>query len=205
MNNTPVNDSLSDEQALVRRLVQGDEQAFCALYALYKKRLVYYAIQFIKSPEFAEDIFQDVFAAIWHSRRCIDCTQSFKSYLYAMVKNRILNLIRDIDHEERLKSYIMDNALLASNHTEDAVTGSDLEQLLEKGKTLLTSRQRMVLELSRSHNLTSEEIAEQLGITVKTVNNNLSDSLKTLRSYLEQTFQYTRGVDLLLILFFLNS
>lgn len=199
-----MSNTLANEQDLVRRLVQGDEEAFCTLYAAYKKRLVYYAMQFIKSPEFAEDIFQDVFTAIWHSRKCIDCTQSFKSYLYAMIKNRILNLIRDIDHEQQLKAYIMDHATTASNQTEEAVHRNELENLLEKGRELLTPRQREVLEMSRDRNMTSEEISERLGISVKTVNNSISEALKTLRTYLEQTLRNSQGIDLLLILLLLN-
>ena len=199
-----MSNTLANEQDLVRRLVQGDEEAFCTLYAAYKKRLVYYAMQFIKSPEFAEDIFQDVFTAIWHGRKCIDCTQSFKSYLYAMIKNRILNLIRDIDHEQQLKAYIMDHATTASNQTEETVHCNELENLLEKGRELLTPRQREVLEMSRDRNMTSEEISERLGISVKTVNNSISEALKTLRTYLEQTLRHSQGIDLLLILLLLN-
>ena len=59
-------DTLMDEREVVLRLIDGDEEAFCELYAAYKKRLLYFALKFVKSHEFAEDIFQDAFT--------VDCT-----------------------------------------------------------------------------------------------------------------------------------
>ena len=47
---------LSDERSLVLRLIEGDEDAFCELYAAYKNRLIYFAMRFLKSREYAEDI-----------------------------------------------------------------------------------------------------------------------------------------------------
>lgn len=57
-------DTLTDERTLVLRLIDGDKEAFCELYAAYKSRLLYFAMRFLKSREYAEDIFQDTFTAI---------------------------------------------------------------------------------------------------------------------------------------------
>lgn len=65
-------DTLMDERELVLRLIDGDEDAFCELYAAYKNRLLYFAMKFVKSREFAEDIFQDAFTVVWQSRRFIN-------------------------------------------------------------------------------------------------------------------------------------
>lgn len=58
-------DVLNDERILVQRLIEGDEDAFCELYAAYKNRLIFFAMRFLKSREYAEDIFQDAFTVIW--------------------------------------------------------------------------------------------------------------------------------------------
>ena len=71
-----------NERSLVIRLIAGDEDAFCELYAAYKNRLIYFAMRFLKSREYAEDIFQDAFTTIWESRRFINPNTSFSSYLY---------------------------------------------------------------------------------------------------------------------------
>ena len=80
-----------NERSLVIRLIAGDEDAFCELYAAYKNRLIYFAMRFLKSREYAEDIFQDAFTTIWESRRFINPNTSFSSYLYTIMRNRILN------------------------------------------------------------------------------------------------------------------
>lgn len=61
-----------DERSLVLRLIDGDEDAFCELYASYKNRLIYFAMRFLKSREYAEDVFQDAFTVIWQGRRFIN-------------------------------------------------------------------------------------------------------------------------------------
>ena len=74
-------DTLMDERELVLRLIDGDEDAFCELYAAYKNRLLYFAMKFVKSREFAEDIFQDAFTVVWQSRRFINPADSPTRFL----------------------------------------------------------------------------------------------------------------------------
>ena len=108
---TNSNNSSQKEKELVEKLIQGDEEAFCELYATYKQRLVYFAMKFLKSPEFAEDIFQDTFAAIWQNRKFIDPNTSFSSFLFTIMRNRILNTLRNLDHETELKDFIFNQAV----------------------------------------------------------------------------------------------
>lgn len=89
-----------DERSLVLRLIDGDEDAFCELYASYKNRLIYFAMRFLKSREYAEDVFQDAFTVIWQGRRFINPDTSFSSYLYTIVRNRVLNQLRDLDNQD---------------------------------------------------------------------------------------------------------
>ena len=94
----------SDERSLVLRLIEGEEDAFCELYAAYKNRLIYFAMRFLKSREYAEDIFQDAFTIVWQGRRFINPDASFSAYLYTIVRNRILNQLRDF--KKRIAKYI---------------------------------------------------------------------------------------------------
>ena len=99
--------NFSVERSLVIRLIAGDEGAFCELYAAYKNRLIYFAMRFLKSREYAEDIFQDAFTVIWESRRFINPDASFSAYLYTIVRNRILNQLRELANENHLKEQIL--------------------------------------------------------------------------------------------------
>ena len=81
----------SDERSLVLRLIEGEEDAFCELYAAYKNRLIYFAMRFLKSREYAEDIFQDAFYNSVAGTPFHQSDASFSAYLYTIVRNRILN------------------------------------------------------------------------------------------------------------------
>ena len=192
------------EQELVLRLVRGDEEAFCRLYAIYRKRLIYFTMKFVKSADFAEDIFQEAFVAVWHSRQFIDPHKSFRSYIYTIVRNRILNLIRDIDNETRARANI---STLSAEHADSAnehMDLRDLESLIIQGKKSLTPRQRQIFEMSREQGMTNDEIADMLGLSVNTVNDHISDSLHTLRAFIEKSSRFGTCIDLILILSMFN-
>lgn len=191
------------EHSLVLRLIDGDEDAFCELYASYKNRLIYFAMRFLKSREYAEDIFQDAFTVIWQSRRFINPETSFSSYLYTIVRNRILNQLRSLDNHDKLREQILSQAVDYTNETHEKVLENDLKQLIDKGLQMLTPRQREIFKMSREQHLSHREIAETLGITINTVQESISTSLRTLRSYLVK--HSVLDVDIVLLLICLNN
>lgn len=190
------------ERQLIVRLINNDEAAFCELYALYKNRLMYFAMKFLKSSNFAEDVFQDAFAAVWQNRRFLHPESPFAPYIYTIVKNRILNLLAGIDQEQQLKNTILSGSVDISNNTEDSILDADLNQLLDKALQSLTLRQRRIFDMSRKEMKSHQEIADELNISVYTVQQHISASLKVIRAYLvKYAGTYT---NLLLLLFCLN-
>lgn len=196
-------DALNNERILVQRLIEGDEDAFCELYAAYKNRLIFFAMRFLKSREYAEDIFQDAFTIIWQGRRFINPEASFSSYLYTIVRNRILNQLRDLESQTKLKEQILAQAVDYSNDTSDSILANDLRGLIARAMQQLTARQREIFEMSRRQDMSHREIAEALGISVYTVQEHISTSLRILRTYLEK--HSVVGVDLVLLLICLHA
>ena len=192
----------SDERSLVLRLIEGEEDAFCELYAAYKNRLIYFAMRFLKSREYAEDIFQDAFTIVCQGRRFINPDASFSAYLYTIVRNRILNQLRDLSYQDKLREQILSQAVNYTNETRDEIIANDLRQFISCALQQLTPRQREIFEMSREQQMSHREIAEVLGISVNTVQESISISLKTLRAYLEKNSIV--GSDLILILICLN-
>ncbi len=188
-----------DEHTLVLRLTKGDEEAFCELYARYKTHLIYFAMRYLKSKEYAEDIFQDTFAAIWQSRRFINPDASFSSYLHTIIHNRVLNQLRDLEQESSLKEIILSQAIDYNNTVQTIVT-TELEQSVNEALQKLTTRQREIFEMSRIQHMSHKEIAQKAGISVNTVQEYISISLQTIRNYLKA--KYSKEIDLLLLLCF---
>ena len=197
-------DNFSEERSLILRLIEGDEDAFCELYATYKNRLIYFAMRFLKSREYAEDVFQDAFTVVWQSRRFINPDASFSSYLYTIMRNRILNQLRNAANEEKLKESILSQALDYTEDTKRDVMLNDLESLISHALQQLTPRQREIFEMSREAQLSHKEIADKLGISVNTVQEHISISLKLIRTYLIK-YSGSEYVDLLLLLICLNT
>lgn len=193
---------LSDERSLVLRLIEGDEDAFCELYAAYKNRLIYFAMRFLKSREYAEDIFQDAFAVVWQGRRFINPDASFSAYLYTIVRNRILNQLRDLSNQDKLREQILSQAVNYTNERKDEIIANDLRQFISRALQQLTPRQREIFQMSRERQMSHREIAEVLGISVNTVQESISISLRTLRTYLEKNSIVS--ADLILLLVCLN-
>lgn len=191
-----------DERSLVLRLIDGDEDAFCELYASYKNRLIYFAMRFLKSREYAEDVFQDAFTVIWQGRRFINPDTSFSSYLYTIVRNRVLNQLRDLDNQDKLKEQILAQAVDYTEDTKHQIMADDLRHLIACAMQQLTVRQREVFRMSREEQMSHQEIADALGISINTVQEHISTSLRVLRVYLEK--HKVLGADLILLLICLN-
>ena len=191
-----------DERSLVLRLIDGDEDAFCELYASYKNRLIYFAMRFLKSREYAEDVFQDAFTVIWQGRRFINPDTSFSSYLYTIVRNRVLNQLRDLDNQDKLKEQILAQAVDYTEDTKHRIMAADLRHLIACAMQQLTVRQREVFRMSREEQMSHQEIADALGISINTVQEHISTSLRVLRVYLEK--HKVLGADLILLLICLN-
>jgi len=194
------------EKHWVTLLIKGDETAFSELYAAYKNRLMYFALRMLKSPAFAEDVYQDTFSAIWKYRTFLDPEAPFGPYVYTIMRNRILNMLTDIERNEKLKDTLAASALdyeTGKNTTIESVISKDLFSLLESAIEKLTPQQQKVFRLSREECLSHKEIAQRLGISVNTVQLHISASLKTLRTVLEK--HAGLSIDLILLLFCLNS
>ncbi|GHT63076.1 DNA-directed RNA polymerase sigma-70 factor [Bacteroidia bacterium] len=199
MNVTP---SKEIEKNLVARLIRDDESAFCELYALYKNRLIYFAMKYLKSKDAAEDICQDVFTVIWQTRQFINPDLPFSAYLYTIVRNRILNLLRNIDTEKRLKEHILSQAIDYPNDIYDKLAESDFWNLIASAMSKLTDKQREVFDMSRNKLMSHKEIATELNISPNTVQTHISNALKILQNYLRQ--HYSQYPELILILCWLN-
>jgi RNA polymerase sigma-70 factor (ECF subfamily) len=200
----PHNDKMNlSEQTLITGIIHDDETAFCELYAMYRNRLIYFAMKFLKSQEFAEDVFQDAFASVWLNRRFLNPGKPFAPYIYTIIKNRVLNLLADMDREQELKKAILSQAIDFDNSTDDEVMDADLNNLFQNALEQLTPQQKRIFEMSRLEMKSHQEIAGLLKISVYTVQQHISASLKTIRSYLSKH----AGIhaDLLLLLLLLNG
>ena len=183
---TPAVKKFTEYLKYIERLILGEEKAFCKLYVQYKPRLFKFAIALLKSQNVAEDICQDIFFNIWENRYFLKCGTSFSSFLFSMARNRIINYLRDESCHKRILESLYEQAIDFDNSTKNTILANDLGEHMKHAVKLLSNRQREVFELSRHHMLTNKEIAEQLNISISTVQDHLSASLKIIRTYFKK-------------------
>jgi RNA polymerase sigma-70 factor (ECF subfamily) len=182
---TPDEDSsLSrDERNAVTAVRDGDQRAFEEIFRAHYGALCGFARRHVGEDGTAEELVQDVFAAVWAKREGWTITSSVRSYLFAAVRNRALNQrARESRERDWLQSEL--GAIELFPAVLDAIDEQDTEDRLRAVNSAIESlpeRCRLVMHLRWRDQLSYAEIAEVMGISVKGVENQLARGLKRLR------------------------
>ncbi len=175
---------LPGDQLLVT-LQAGDITAFEMIFKTYYQPLCNYAYSFVHDRDEAEEIVQATFLSVWEKRENLTIHTGVKPYLYAMVRNAALNVLK----HEKIKQQHATVELAVAERSAESVTrtvmASELEDRIYKALNKLPEQCRLVFKLSRFEELKYAEIAEQLNISVKTVENQMGKALKIMREQLK--------------------
>lgn len=157
-----------------------DSRSFEELFRNYFTSLMMFARKILVEEDDAREVVHNVFIALWEKREEIDLTTSLKSYLFTSVHNRSLNVLRDRKKfaDEELPEVAGDWDVSTQ------IESMELEEKIMEAIHTLPEKCRRVFELNRFEGLKYSEIAQQLGISVKTVENHMSKALKILREKL---------------------
>lgn len=174
------NNSIEERYNIIA-LKNGDTLAFDKLFLLYGKRLYHFSYGYLKSKEEAEGVVQEVFLRIWRNRKNLNPELSFKAYLFKIAYHYILELFERLNRQNSYRAQILDESL---QFTDDLNERVNYQMLLEKVDTLidqLPSRQKEIIIKRKKEAIPIKEIAKQLGITSKTVENHLTEALKKVK------------------------
>lgn len=185
------------DETLVRYLIKSDHEAFTELYVRYYDRLYNFCYKFIHSKEETEDIIQEIFSKLWTNREEINTQLSFSSYLYTISYNKIKNYFRHLDVEYKVKMYLADIEVNTPDATDDKLLYTEYQHVLKQAINELPPQRQQVFKLSWEDNLSHKEIAKQLGISINTVQQHISLSLKFIRHF----FQKNTELNWIILLF----
>ncbi len=173
-----------NESELIRRISSDDKFAFEILFKKYYADLVRFSFHMTKSIEVSEDIVQDVFIKVWEGRKNLDPKRSIKIYLYRAVKNQTLNYLKHLKFES-FSGIVEDfeNVSDESNPEMDLYY-SELEKIVQEAIQHLPERCRLIFLLHRQNGLTYSEIAQILGLSIKTIEAQMGHALKVLKKIL---------------------
>lgn len=176
------------------RIAGGDAHAFEEAFYEYSDRLYTLLLDKIKQPAVAEEIVQDVFLKVWINRDRLASIDNPGGYIYRIAANLVLDYFRDQAAEIRMKKF---SAVAAAAYSPQAGLDSrETQQLINEAVQQLPGQRKLIFEL-RLQGFSYQEIADQLGLSVHTIRNQIIAGAKFVRVYLVQ-----RGIGPVIILSF---
>jgi RNA polymerase sigma-70 factor (family 1) len=163
---------------LLELLRLDDRKAFEILYNKYSPKLYYAAYNLFRDKDVCEDLVQELFIDLWTKRNDLNIT-SLEWYLKVAIKNRVLMYIRT----QRATLDVSAIEVLAEKYSADSqLLQHDISRILEDNVAQLPEKCRQIFTLSRKEYLSNKEIATRLGISIKTVENQMTIALRYLRT-----------------------
>lgn len=169
----------------VKRLKSDYIGVFDEIFYEYHKKLYYYVFSKTKSAYYAEEVVQLTFIKLWHCRHTLSDDIPLSAQIFRIAKTTLIDHLRKVDVSERLMTALkLIHPASDTNWGHEQVLEKDLQHEIELIVAEMPPIRRKVFELSRFNGYTYKEIASQLFISVKTVENHINHALKYMRSYL---------------------
>lgn len=179
--------SATDDILLLQLIKQNDEKAFKHLFDTYFVSLCRFMSLYIRDKQEVEEIALTIFMNLWESRATLVLKISFKAYLFQAARNRCLNALRD----EKATVPIEESEECISDLSADtSVEMEELNQLIEEAVCSLADKCRQVYRKSREEGKTNQEIADEMDISVKTVEAQITKALKHIKKFLGEQYAY---------------
>lgn len=183
-----------DDLEAVKALKSGDRKAFKYLFEKYYDRLVAYITTYCHNPSVSEDIVQQAFINLWDDKSKLNEGKSPKGYLYAIAHNRYIDTVKKEQKREELLNQIWERAL-RDRIQEDTET---MERRIRKMKEVIETlppKCKEIIYMNKIQGIKYREIAEQKGISIKTVESQMRIAFTKIR-------EAFKGDSLLLFLLF---
>lgn len=174
--------SQDEAQALVKALKEGNQLAFSIVYKTYAAQTFSLAFKYLLNKELAEDAVQNLFLKLWLKKEEIDETKPINRYLFTMLKNDLLNTLRD----SKKNIYLLEDCSSMVLELEDNSQNENLKQeqmnIIQQALEQLSPQRRKVFEMKVSGKYSNQEIADKLNLSINTIKFQYSQSLKQIRA-----------------------
>lgn len=188
------------DQEIIHLIKSGDESAFEKAFRAYAKPLHAYGYTLLNNSHLAEEMIQQLFLKIWEQRATLEIHTSLKAYLYRSIHNESMNHLRHLKVKKHFEDSVGKDGKQHQDQPINRLEVKEIQQRLRSGLGKLPEACRTVFQLSRFEHLSYREIADQLGISIKTVENQMGKALRILRVELRDFLL----VILLVLLFITN-
>lgn len=182
-----------DEQSLAAALRTGSVKAFEAIYRLYVDRLYAYCFDAIRMKQETEEVVHDVFLSLWNNRDRIDPEKGIGPLMFSIARKRRIDAFRKLVNSPIYEDYIEhQNSLPSLEHS--PMEYEEFARIFRKTLSKMPTRMRTMIIWSKLEEINNDEIASRLGISEKTVRNQLSLALKELHNRLSPYIDNSRRI-----------
>jgi RNA polymerase sigma-70 factor (ECF subfamily) len=176
---------------LIRRLKDGDIKAFELIFSKYKGKLYFFTLGYLHSATETEEIIQNLFVSLWENRHTLEEELSLRNYLYKAAINRVYNYFKHQAVKQKYFDHLAIEETLAEDHTHQHIYYNELKGTVETLIGALPFRQQMIFKLSRQEGLSHQEIADRLGLSVRSVENQIYRALRYIKEHLNEKYLLT--------------
>lgn len=172
-----------DDNILAKGIKSGSYDDFTSLYNRYFNKLFGFILKLTYSYSVTEEIVQDTFVKLWANRESIDENGYIQAYIFTIAKNKLLDEIRSSSNTKNFEDYLhfCDVMALSQDDMSREIDIEHYQYKLKTAKQVLLPRQLEIFNFFYDEGLTTKEISENLGISERTVQNQISISLKKLK------------------------
>jgi len=192
------NFNAKEDEELLSLLNKGSEDAFSVIFNRYNKLLYTLAFNYLKSDDSAKNAVQAVFMKLWESRSILNISINLRNYLYTMLKNHVLNEIRNNNLAIEKNYEIARSMQESEDDTFAKLADKDMIQKLYEAINKLPAQKRLICQLKLQGDLSNQEIADKMHLSVPTVKTHYNQAIKMLREY------FTKTITILCSYFFMN-
>lgn len=177
-----------DDILWIRLIQSGNQVVFEHLYRSYFTPLCRFISLYIENKTEAEEITAELFIYVWEHRENIDFSLYLKSYLFQSAKNRALNYLRD--KKQKVSIDILKENSDEHYNSEEELEFKELQNLIKEAVCQLPTKCQTIFKKSREEHKSNQEIADEMNISIKTVEAHITAALKSIRKKLGEKYYY---------------
>lgn len=167
-----------DEQEIIIGIKKGNPAAYRQLFLKYYPTIYRFLLRLTHDEETAKDIAQEIFMKIWINRSCLDPKLSVKNLIFVMAKNAAFNYLKS---KGRLAVNIEDKDFADNKTCEANLEYSELKSSLDQRIDAMPEQRKRIFTMSRYQQMSNKEIADKLGLSVRTIEKHLELALRDIK------------------------
>ncbi len=175
----------NEELFILKRMIDGDENSFKYFFDKYYDDLCNFVNSYVRNESLSEDIVQNIYIYFWEKKGSLPPNCSIKSYLYTASKNKCLNHLRNEKNRNRIFEELISESRGLDETNVHFLEFEELKTIISEAVDGLPNQCRTIYQFSREEGMSNKEIADKLGISVKTVENQMTIAIRKIKDFLQ--------------------